>query len=40
MNTLFGSNSNKCLIDEDDEVQVLKSCFETQNVPWHVIRAF
>ena len=20
MNTLFGSNSNKCLIDEDDEV--------------------
>ena len=28
------------MIDEDDEVQVLKSSMETQNVPWHVIRAY
>lgn len=40
MNTLFTGQSSRCLIDEDDEVHVIKSSFEAQLVPWHVMRAF
>jgi hypothetical protein len=40
MNNLYKGESTKCIIDEDDEVLVLKGPTEAQMVPWHVIRAY